>query len=958
MEHDDLLDDLLSWRPSAPCGHKTESSCCITTAAATSFSLISPHALSRPPRAGSLQETCVNTAATTTKAGNVSADLCNGDASDADEQQSGRRAASAPDETAGLPPTTTPTFDVEPDVLRRLFPHQRAGVQWLYLRHCKSRACLLADEMGLGKTVQVAAFLGQLYAREMIKTTILVVPPTLLSMWTAAFAEWGSASLKRLVEVIHNEPRKKREARWRKLRYGVPCVLLTTYGVLRQDAADMSATLVDYVVLDEAHLIKDPSTCVFKSALTLAARHKIALTGTPLMNTFDDLWSVFRFLDGSIIDMDKSSFNAVSATLLRGNERDASAVQREAASSELSRLQAAIRPFMLRREKKDIDTEVLSSSKEDVVVWVRLTDVQQQLYAAFLESKEVAFARDGAADMDLTEGTDGEDGAAIEKRSLGGGFPSTDATTASPSTNPLLLLTMLSQICNHPWLSLVDEAFATALARNPYEAPVAEIGDIFGGAKLWVALQLILRCVSEGRRTLVFSRSKRLLHLLSFLLREWRLTYTHVDGDTPSERRCAEVHRFNSDAGLWVCLLTTQVGGVGLTFTAASAVVLLDPSWNPSADAQAVDRVHRIGQQRDVVVFRLVTCGTVEEKVYRNQIFKRMAALQSVKGSGGGECSRPPAPEAGGELYRYFTRLQLRSMFVMENLEHTSTAEQLEILHPGRVRSQLREELRRIDGVCDVSDNACVLAEAVDAGAARSDDAQLLRAPSASPDRTWRAGSVSPTPSQTSLRPQTLTRVRSRSGDSKGEADAPRRRRIRVEEVLTSEHVATDGCDASASLGKALDAVLRPTAPVTSTVTEVQGFQHVSRSPAPSPLAACGATTATPLQPCGSGAEASLAARRLPEVTDEGETLAAPVPVSLSSESLEHADGATMPTAVLPATDATCTAAYRAAVDAPSFWGNADCSDALVSAVAAGEAWERVSNGCSSAEFASCRSSF
>jgi hypothetical protein len=605
----------------------------------------------------------------------------------------------------------------------RLLPHQRDGVRWLYTRHCKSRACLLADEMGLGKTVQVAAFLGELYRRKQIKTTIIIVPPTLLPMWEAALVDWSAtgSAMQKLIEVIHNDSRAKRQARWRKLKYGVPCILLTTYGVLRQDSTDMSAALVDYMVLDEAHLIRDAKTCAFKSALTLSARHKIALSGTPLMNSFDDMWSLFRFLDGSILTSTKADFRTISATLLRGNEKDATATQRAAAAAELSKLQAAIRPFMLRREKKDL-VDAVASSKRDVVVWVRLSVVQQQQYEAFLESKQMT-------------------GVAGPQEGGGGDFSS------GASTNSLMLLTMLSQICNHPWLNLLDGAFDAA-AVQPYVAPLPEMGDVFAGAKLWVALQLLVRCTRQGRKSLVFSRSKRLLRLLSCLLKDWRVPHVQVDGDTASEQRFVEVQRFNDASDVWVCLLTTQVGGVGLTFTAASAVVLLDPSWNPSADAQAVDRVHRIGQARDVTVFRLVTCGTVEEKVYRNQIFKRMAALQSMcagqRSIGAGvddavsegkaasmKSDAAPRDVDSSELHRYFTRLQLRSMFVMDDVDHSSTAEQLAALHPHRVDAALRSELMGIDGVCDVSDNTCVLMEQVnDAQVATEMEVSLLHTPS------------------------------------------------------------------------------------------------------------------------------------------------------------------------------------------------------------------------------------
>ena len=709
MEHDDVLEDLLSW----------------TGDSSTSAQ--------QPRQRPSLQESCVNTASTAIPAGTVARSRKAVSPSQVSmdgvnlihsQEGTGRSAQSA----ASSQPQDGMAFALPEPVHARLLPHQRDGVRWLYTRHCKSRACLLADEMGLGKTVQVAAFLGELYRRRLIKTTILVVPPTLVPMWEAALGEWGGPEMTKLVEVVHNEPRRKRQARWRKLKYRLPCVLLTTYGVLRQDATDMSVALVDYVVLDEAHLIKDASTCAFKSALTLSARHKIALSGTPLMNSFDDMWSLFRFLDGSILSLSKAEFNAVSAVLLRGNERDASVGQMAAAGAELAKLQAAIRPFMLRREKKDL-TAAVTSTKQDVVVWVRMSAVQRQQYEAFLESKAASAA--ASLDNNRNDGDGADDGEKAEACDAG--------------TNPLLLLTLLSQICNHPWLNLVDSAFNDAVAQ-PYVAPLPEMGDVFAGAKIWVALQLLVRGVQQGRKSLVFSRSKRLLRLLSCLLKDWGVSHAQVDGDMASELRFSEVQRFNaSTTDPWVCLLTTQVGGVGLTFTAASVVVLLDPSWNPSADAQAVDRVHRIGQTSDVTVYRLVTCGTVEEKIYRNQIFKRMAALQSMS-VGGSACDEDENPRQGdasaaeecsssrtfsdvageqtsSELYRYFTRLQLRSMFVIDNMDQSSTARQLEVLHPRRVGETLRRDVSSIDGVCDVSDNTCVLTERVDASGAAVVDA-------------------------------------------------------------------------------------------------------------------------------------------------------------------------------------------------------------------------------------------
>lgn len=656
------------------------------------------------------------------------------------------------------------------DLAAMLFPHQSEGVDWLYRKHCNGRACLLADEMGLGKTIQVCAFLGQLYRQKAIKTTVLVVPPTLLPMWERSLLEWGRLDAK-LIESVHADSKARRAARWKKLTYGLPCVMLTTYGVLRQDATAIVSCMVDYVVLDEAHLIKDASTRAFKAALMLSARHKIALTGTPLMNSFEDMWSIFRFLDGGILDMKRADFGAVSATLLRGNERDATGQQRAAAESELEQLQAAIQPFMLRREKRDL--EVVGSRKHDTVLWVRLSETQRQLYHAFIGTQEAQQAAgpgdggggDGEPGEDLTEmvpASEQEDG--------------TGGCSVSPArhntSNPLLLLTTLSQICNHPWLQLTDQAFREALARPTTDAPCAEVGDIHSGSKLAVSMTVLGRCVAEGRKVLVFSRSKRLLAMLARLLSDDKVRHVRIDGDIASTaERFRAVEAFNADPSVVACLLTTQVGGLGLTFQSASCVLLLDPSWNPSADAQAVDRVHRIGQQHsDVLVFRLVTSGTVEEKVYRNQVFKTMAAKQSLQSAG----------SQRDQFFRYFTRLQLRSMFEMGDTESSETAAQLEMLHPRRIHTLVRAVTAGVPSLCGVSDNGSVLSEV--AASDHEEELSLLAAAAPQQPRERRrrdpaSCSPSPPPSQRQRREADeeadIARIVDSLLDSDGSRSAP-----------------------------------------------------------------------------------------------------------------------------------------------------------------------------------------
>ncbi|CCW64212.1 unnamed protein product [Phytomonas sp. EM1] len=617
-------------------------------------------------------------------------------------------------------------LSIPTDLNAELFDYQRDGVQWLYKKHCRARACLLADEMGLGKTVQVCVFLGALYSQKKIKTTIIVVPPTLLPMWVHALEQWGRLDNK-VVEIVHNDPKGKRASRWKKLTYGLPCVMLTTYGVLRQDATNMSAVLVDYVVLDEAHLIRDASTQAFKGAITLSSRHKIALTGTPLMNSFEDMWSIFKFLDGSILNTSRSDFSAISAVLLHGNEKDASDQHRLRAESELTKLRAAIKPFMLRREKADV--QAVCCVKHDTVVWVCLNELQRKQYELFVRSRfegnTVLNPNGDEVEDDLSQ---------LDEWVSGEG----DASEKGGDVRPLVLLTALSQICNHPWFSLTDAGFHQALT-NPFQVPCEEVGDIFGGPKLRVALHIITRCINASRRKCcVFSRTKRTLSMLAVLLQAWSISFTRVDGDvsSPSERTRA-IREFNEDPQLWVCLLTTHVGGLGVSFHAASCVILMDPSWNPSADAQAVDRVHRIGQKhQDVLIFRLLTCGTVEEKVYRNQIFKSIAAKQSMQKS----------EEQSVEFHRYFTRIQLRNMFEIGDLDKSLTAAQLEVLHSNNVQPCVKDIVKDAPLVCALSDHGCVITEVSATAGVKADLIKETTTPLKRASKRTRSFSHSPPP--------------------------------------------------------------------------------------------------------------------------------------------------------------------------------------------------------------------
>lgn len=564
------------------------------------------------------------------------------------------------------------SLEIAKDVADLLHPYQKEGVQWLLHQHKDFKGCLLADEMGLGKTVQVTVFLAEMLRLGVIRTVLIVVPPTLISVWADAFKKWssgGSTDGTFTVEVVDGETKRPaREKHWAKLGFRVGrCVLLTTYGVMKRDVALIARQKLDYVVLDEAHCIKDPSTAVSKASLELKAHHKIAVTGTPLMNNFQDLWSIFEFLDDAVLDMPQAEFQRLNAQLLRSNERDAAREEREVGARRLEQFKDKVSRNFLRREKRTVAKE-LASRKTDVVVWVTLSEVQKQQYLEFLASDVVHVA--------LKE---------INVR------------------QPLALLTALKNITNHPWLNFTNDNFRNAMALDDHTAGVLqglpEFGSLLSGTKLSVAMSLIDHHRAEGCKTLVFSRSKRMLDMLSVMISSKGFGHCRVDGDVPNAKRMSIVKEFNSDPAVSVCLLTTQVGGVGLTLTGASRVILLDPSWNPALDSQAVDRAHRIGQQRDVVVVRLIAAGTVDEKVYRNQLFKLTAANQL---------------HTTAATAAYFTKTQLRNMFALDDTQSSETASQLNTIHGQTVDRALRTNLMALDGVVAVSDHLAVFGDVVD----------------------------------------------------------------------------------------------------------------------------------------------------------------------------------------------------------------------------------------------------
>jgi superfamily II DNA or RNA helicase len=429
-----------------------------------------------------------------------------------------------------------------------LRPYQRAGLGWLrFLRDHGLGGCL-ADDMGLGKTVQVLAWLEE-RRRARGGPSLVVAPRSVIFNWQAEAARFTP----RLRVAVHDGAARARGA----LAWPAADLVLTTYGILRRDAAALKDVRFDCVVLDEAQAIKNASSATAKAARLLKAEQRLALSGTPIENHLGELWSLIEFLNPGMLG---------SASVFRAALEDGAG--RDPAAREL--LARALRPMLLRRTKEHVAPELPPRSEQVIAV-----DLEPAERARYDELR-----------------------AHYQQALLGGQAPDWDRARF----HVLEGLLRLRQAACHG--GLLDPK----LAAGP-------------SAKLAVLRERLREIVDEGHKALVFSQFTSLLALVRAALERDAIRCAYLDGATRD--RAAEVARFQTDPACPVFLISLKAGGLGLNLTAAEYVFLLDPWWNPAVEAQAIDRTHRIGQERSVFAYRLVARDTVEEKVLALQQSKR-----------------------------------------------------------------------------------------------------------------------------------------------------------------------------------------------------------------------------------------------------------------------------------------------------------------------------------------------
>lgn len=455
----------------------------------------------------------------------------------------------------------TPPLGSLDSVLR---PYQKEGVGWLHFLRSNSFGGILADEMGLGKTLQVLALLESLRFQGQLRGPVLVVCPTsLVFNWLAEAAKF-TPGLK--VLALHGQRRLEM------IKEVSAChLVVTSYGSLRRDFELYRGLDFDTVVLDEAQHIKNRQTQNAQAVKSVRSAHRLVLTGTPLENSVLDLWSIFDFLMPGYLGNPQDFRERYEGPIVK--EKDLAAQ---------TRLSRRLRPFMLRRLKREVAADL--PEKIELVSYCEMAENQRALYQQVLDaSRREILAAEGAQ--------------------------------AQTKGRMLVLTTLLRlrQICCDPRLLKLESKGA--------KPEISGKVELFG--------ELLEEVIDGGHRALVFSQFTSMLALLQEELASRNLEFCYLDGETRD--RAAVVARFQNDSRIPVFLISLKAGGVGLNLTGADTVIHFDPWWNPATEAQATDRAHRIGQQKVVTSYKLITRGSVEEKILNLQARKK-ALFQGMLG--------------------------------------------------------------------------------------------------------------------------------------------------------------------------------------------------------------------------------------------------------------------------------------------------------------------------------------
>ncbi|CAK6977756.1 chromodomain-helicase-DNA-binding protein 6 [Scomber scombrus] len=480
----------------------------------------------------------------------------------------------------------------------QLREYQLEGMNWLLFNWYNRKNCILADEMGLGKTIQSITFLYEIFSMGIRGPFLIIAPLSTITNWEREFRTWthmnvivyhGSQISRQMIlqyEMFHRDAQGNT----------IPGVLkfhglITTFEMIMADCPELKKLHWRCVVIDEAHRLKNRNCKLLEGLKLMNLEHKVLLTGTPLQNSVEELFSLLNFLEPLQFPSESSFLEEFGD--LKTDEQ-------------VKKLQAILKPMMLRRLKDDVEKNL--APKEETIIEVELTNIQKKYYRAILE-KNFSFLSKGANQHNM----------------------------------PNLINTMmeLRKCCNHPYLITGAEEKILESFRKCHspDAPDFQLQAMIQAAgKLVLIDKLLPKLLAGGHKVLVFSQMVRCLDILEDYLIQRRYTYERIDGRVRGNLRQAAIDRFcKPDSDRFVFLLCTRAGGLGINLTAADTCIIFDSDWNPQNDLQAQARCHRIGQSKAVKVYRLITRNSYEREMFDKASLKLgldKAVLQDINRKG------------------------------------------------------------------------------------------------------------------------------------------------------------------------------------------------------------------------------------------------------------------------------------------------------------------------------------
>ncbi|XP_069035741.1 chromodomain-helicase-DNA-binding protein 6 isoform X2 [Lepisosteus oculatus] len=476
--------------------------------------------------------------------------------------------------------------------------YQLEGMNWLLFNWYNRKNCILADEMGLGKTIQSITFLYEIFVMGIRGPFLIIAPLSTITNWEREFRTWTEMN----VIVYHGSQISRQMIQQYEMYYkdeqGAPLAgmfkfhgVITTFEMILADCPELKKVQWRCVVIDEAHRLKNRNCKLLEGLKLMSLEHKVLLTGTPLQNSVEELFSLLNFLEPQQFPSESSFLEEFGD--LKTEEQ-------------VKKLQAILKPMMLRRLKDDVEKNL--APKEETIIEVELTNIQKKYYRAILE-KNFTFLAKGANQHNM----------------------------------PNLINTMmeLRKCCNHPYLITGAEEKILESFRKTHSPDAADFqlqAMIQAAGKLVLIDKLLPKLIAGGHKVLVFSQMVRCLDILEDYLIQRRYTYERIDGRVRGNLRQAAIDRFcKADSDRFVFLLCTRAGGLGINLTAADTCIIFDSDWNPQNDLQAQARCHRIGQSKAVKVYRLITRNSYEREMFDKASLKLgldKAVLQDINRKG------------------------------------------------------------------------------------------------------------------------------------------------------------------------------------------------------------------------------------------------------------------------------------------------------------------------------------